>query len=55
MEVIIGEVSKGYKNKNMIEKDKKIEKYAQMKRFHYELQLQVYMYTLMYIDTETMT
>ena len=30
-----------------------MDKYAQLKRFHHELRLQVYMYTFMYVDPET--
>ena len=30
-------------------------KYAQLKRFHHECQLQVYMYALVYLDPNTMT
>ena len=29
-------------------------KYAQLKRFHHEIRLQVYMYDFMYVDPETM-
>ena len=32
-----------------------MDKYAQLKCFHYERQLQVYMYAFMYVDTEKMT
>ena len=31
-----------------------MDKYAQMKRFHHDLRLQVYMYDFMYVDTKTM-
>ena len=31
-----------------------MDKYAQLNRFHHNRQLQVYMYALMYVDTETM-
>ena len=31
-----------------------MDKYAQMKRFHYDHQLQVYMYAFMYVDLEIM-
>ena len=30
-------------------------KYSQMKRFHHDCRLQVYMYTSIYVDSETMT
>ena len=29
-------------------------KYAQLKRFHHEHQLQIYMYALMYVNPQTM-
>ena len=32
-----------------------MEKYAQMKRFHHDLRLQIYMYDLMYLDPATMS
>ena len=31
-----------------------MDKYAQLKCFHYERQLQVYMYAFMYVDIEKM-
>ena len=31
-----------------------MDKYAQLKRFHHDHQLQFYMYALMYVDPETM-
>ena len=31
-----------------------MDKYAQLKRFHYDRQIQVYMYALMYVDNQTM-
>ena len=31
-----------------------MDKYALMKRFHYDLRLQVYMYDFMYVNPETM-
>ena len=30
-----------------------MDKYAQLKRFHHDLQLKVYMYAFMYVDPET--
>ena len=30
-----------------------MDKYAQMKRFHHDCQLQAYMYASMYVDTQT--
>ena len=38
----------------MIWNDLKNDKYAQIKSFHYDYQLQVYMYNFMYVDPETM-
>ena len=31
-----------------------MDKYALLKIFHHDLQIQVYMYAFMYVDTETM-
>ena len=51
---MMGEASKGYKKKiPEIERPKIIDKYAQMKRFNYGSQIQVYMYAFMYAYTET--
>ena len=56
VEILIGEVSKGYKNKNSETKLlKKKDKYALMKRFQSDRQLQIYMYAFVYIDPETIS
>ena len=55
MKVPTGEASEG--SKIIIketEQSKFMDKYAQLKRFHNDLQLQVYMYAFMYVDPETM-
>ena len=55
MEIVTGEASKGYKNKNPeIERSKTIDKYAKMNRFHSDLRLQVYMYAFMYVYPDKM-
>ena len=54
-EIRTDESSKGYKQKNLIQNDKIMDKYAPKKRFHYDLRLQVYMYDLIYVYPETMT
>ena len=55
LEIITGEASKRYKKeKSETERSKTIDRYAQMKRFHYYRWVQVYMYDFMYTDTETM-
>ena len=54
LENITVETSKGNKKKNQRQNDKKKDKYAQIKRFHYERWLQVYMYDFMYVDPEKM-
>ena len=41
------------KRKTDTERSKIMGKYAQLKRFHYDLRLQVYMYAFMYVDNET--
>ena len=48
LEVLTGEASKGYKNKNRDRMIKIMYKYAQLKRFHNDRRLQVYMYAFMY-------
>ena len=53
LEIITGEASKAYKNKKSDKEQLKKDKYALMKRFHYDHQLQVYMYAFMYIYPET--
>ena len=56
LKIRIGEASKVYKEKkNRDRKIKIMDKYEHMKRFHHDLQLQVYMYDFMYVDTETIT
>ena len=32
-----------------------MDKYAQLKRFHHDHSLQLYMYTFMYVDTDTIS
>ena len=54
LKVLPGEVSKGYGNKSIDITIKCMDKYAQLKRLHHDLQLQVYMYAFMYVDTVTM-
>ena len=44
--ILNGESSESYKKKNMIQKEKTMDKYAQIKRFQHEFRLQVYMYDL---------
>ena len=51
LEIITGEALNGFKNKNQRQNDK-IYKYTQMKRFHYDWQVQVYMYAFMYFNPE---
>ena len=53
LKVITGEASKVYENlKTETERSKIMYKYAQLKRFHHDLQLQVYMYDFKYVDSE---
>ena len=51
LEMITGETLKGNKT-NQRQNDKKKDKYAQIKRFHYDLWIQVYMDAFIYVDTE---
>ena len=46
LKILTGEVSKGYRKKMIIQKNIKENKYAQMKRFNYDCQIQFYMYVL---------
>ena len=46
------ETSKINLKKNQRQNDKKKDKYAQIKRFHYDRWLQVYMNAFIYVDTE---
>ena len=55
LEVLIGEASKGYKNKEYDTEQQKKLINMKMKRFHYDRQLQIYMYAFMYVDPETMS
>ena len=48
-----GRLPKVYLKKLWTERSKMIDKYAQMKRFHYDHRLQCYIYDLMYVDPET--
>ena len=43
------------KRKTETKWSKIMDKYAQLKRFHCDYQLQVYMYAFMYVDSETMS
>ena len=52
LEIITGEALNGFKNKNQ-RQNKKIYEYTQMKRFHYDWQVQVYMYAFMYFNLDT--
>ena len=55
LKVLTGEASKGYKKKNTDTEQSKITyKYAQLRRFYQDQLLQVYIYTFMYVDPETM-
>ena len=53
LEIFTGEASKGYLE-NIRQNDLKRGKYAQMKRFHYDYQIQVDMYVFIYIFTDKM-
>ena len=53
LEVITGEASKYYKKKNQRRNDETMDKYALLKRFHYDDRFQVYMYNFMYVDPGT--
>ena len=54
--IMTGGASQGYKKeKSEIEISKTIDKYSQMKRFHHDHHIQVYMYALIYLDTDTVT
>ena len=54
LKVLTDEASKGYKKKKHETKPSKIMyRYAKLKRFCRDRQLQVYMYVFMYVDTET--
>ena len=50
LKILTGEVSKGYRKKMIIQKNIKENKYAQMKRFNYDHQLQFYMYDFVYVN-----
>ena len=53
--IVTGKVSKRYKKKKIDTRLSKImDKYAKMKRFHYDRRLQFYMYSFMYVDPETL-
>ena len=43
-----------YSEKSDTEISKPMDKYTQIKRFHYEFRIQVYMYVSMYVDPGTM-
>ena len=55
LKVLTDEASKGYKKKKHETKLSKIMyRYAKLKRFCRDRQLQVYMYVFMYVDPKTM-
>ena len=54
LKVITGEASKGHKKeKNWDRMIKIMDKYTQLKRFHHDLWIKVYMYAFMFVDPET--
>ena len=55
LEIIQVNHQKDIKRKICYRKIKTMDKYAQIKRFYYEHQIQVYMYDLMYVDNETIS
>ena len=50
LKVLKGEASKVYKERKQREKSTIMDKYSQLKRFHHDLRLQVYIYAFMYVD-----
>ena len=54
LRVITGESSKGYILKSETERSKVMYKYEQMKRFHHDQRLQVYMYAFIYFYPDIM-
>ena len=52
LEFLTGKASKGF-FLSETEISETMDKYAQIKRFNYDFQLQVYMYYFMYVDPET--
>ena len=55
LEVLNGESSKGYKQKNIRQNDENERKYALMKIFYYVSWLQIYINDFMYFHYEKMT
>ena len=54
LKIIISETSKGYlKIRIDTERLKIMDKYSQLKRFHHDRVLQVYMHAFMYVDPDT--
>ena len=54
LKILRGEASKYYKRKKSeTERSKIMCKYVQLKRFHNDRRLQVYMYSFMYVDPQT--
>ena len=55
LKVLKGESLNSYKKKNRDRTTKNYGKYAQLKRFHHDHQIQIYMYYFIYEDPETMS
>ena len=53
LKVLTGVGSKGYKRTKQIQNEKNMDKYTQLKMFHHGRRLQVYMYSLIYVNPET--
>ena len=53
LESLTGEASKGSENKNPRQNNKITDKYAHVKRFNHYHMIQFYMFSFIYVDTDT--